>query len=685
MESVEFIKKGGRRFAALLFFLGVLQVSGYYLAGSLVRDDGCFAMPQPDTALYCQAACRLAEGHPFSFSEGERPTTGTTSHLYPVILAVPYCLGARGPTLLRAGFFLNAAFYLVFLFAWGSIIWTKCSNEFTRNVAAISLALFGQSAFSAFSQTDIGFWMAASAMLAMGFAQRRFGLYAVFLLLGPWIRPEGMYCVFGFVLATGLALVPSLGFLGNVRKRDWVLCASALMSVAGVFVFNYHLTGDPSFSSLAHKGHFTTKPLGMAVYATACDFVVLLKSLLLGIPATPPRDLYFIPVLGAVCLWVGILFRNWKISCDRLEFAWWLAAGGGLLSVSLSGMQDMNMDRYLAWSLPVIPVFTAVGAVRIKTWISEFQGFANLPIALILFFSAGMSVVSMCVLNQTSTLSDMKRDFARRVGSVIPHDASLGSWGSVGGVYELGNRRMAHLCGIYSRDFMSRHIESGAIEKLKNERILRFDYFLNLDPSDFIGFGEGEPFADSEQVLVGPGGCELRKMNWSSFEAGSRVPDAPIPGLVLKARVDVAYEKDEEVSDYRVVPTYNIPVFTPFMLTAENRGVRMTDCGRVIVGYDEMSVSLDPGRDVYVVMRVYPHRRVMLRSFGGGSSDYAFANPLKLNLSVDEQLVGSAEVAYSASGFSDVSFCIPGSSIRNPISRIAFLGDHITCGYWFYQ
>ena len=33
----------------------------------------------------------------------------------------------------------------------------------------------------------------------------------------------------------------------------------------------------------------------------------------------------------------------------------------------------------------------------------------------------------------------------------------------------------------------------------------------------------------------------------------------------------------------------------------------------------------------------------------------------------------------------DVSFTIPGPAIKNPISRIGFLGDHITFGYWFYQ
>ena len=65
--------------------------------------------------------------------------------------------------------------------------------------------------------------------------------------------------------------------------------------------------------------------------------------------------------------------------------------------------------------------------------------------------------------------------------------------------------------------------------------------------------------------------------------------------------------------------------------------------------------------------------------------DCAFANPLKLNVSVDGDVATTVEVSYAANGFSDVSFKIPGMAIKNPVSRIGFLGDHIVGGYWFYQ
>ena len=94
---------------------GVIQIACYYLAGMFASPDGAMPIPQPDTLLYCQAARRIVEGAPFSFSVGTAPSTGTTSVLYPFVLAIPYALGFTGDSLISAGFWLNAVFFLSIL------------------------------------------------------------------------------------------------------------------------------------------------------------------------------------------------------------------------------------------------------------------------------------------------------------------------------------------------------------------------------------------------------------------------------------------------------------------------------------------------------------------------------------------------------------------------------------------
>lgn len=680
--------KGGRHLVALLFCVGLFQVAGYYLSGALVRSDGGMSIPQPDTMLYCQAARRIVEGHPFSFSPGTLPSTGTTSHAYPFVLALPYALGCTGDALFRASFALNALFYLVFIMGWGTVIDRKCVGRSSRVTAGLTVALFGQAAFSAFSQTDIGFWMAVSAILAAGYALRCPWLYGSMLILGPWVRPEGMFCVLAFVVAMGVARSRCIRIgEAQVRGYDCVIAMIAVVSSAGVFVLNYYLTGQAGFSSLAHKGHFASKTFAQAVYATVVDGMSLVKPFFFGLSDCAPRSLCVLPVLGAVFLWTAVFGRAWRRDGDWLELAWLLAVGVGFLSVAQSGMQDMNVDRYLAWSLPTILVFVAAGAGMISRIIESrlHGGWGALPCVLTVAFGAVMSVVHVFMLHMTSCESDVKRDFASRCHKIIPSGASVGSWNG-GGIYEMPGRRLAQLSGVYSPEFRTRYVSTGVFEILKNEPATRFDYLLATESVDQHGLGFGGAFSDAVQVFVGPKSCQLLKMNWSSFSAAAVTPLPPEPGMLQVGRVDVGYDPDETAAGYCVVPSYDIPPFDPVVFCCSNKGVRMVDVGRVVVGGDRMAVNLTPGKDLHVVMRTCPQQKVMQKSVdGGGWVDYAFANPLQMAVFVDGEPAGTASLKYSDDGFTDVSFRIPAASIRSARPELSFFGDHIACCYWFFQ
>ena len=54
-------------------------------------------------------------------------------------------------------------------------------------------------------------------------------------------------------------------------------------------------------------------------------------------------------------------------------------------------------------------------------------------------------------------------------------------------------------------------------------------------------------------------------------------------------------------------------------------------------------------------------------------------------MSVDGHVLATASYDVPEKGFADVTIRIPGSAIVNSVSRIAFLGDHIACCYWFFQ
>ena len=158
-----------RNLIALSICMALVQIALYYLVASTIRSDGSLAIVQPDTLLYCQAARRIAEGFPFSFSAGTGVSTGTTSVLYPFFLAVPYLIGFKGHSLIAAGFLLNSAFYIVFVVGWVLVACHAFAERpISRFVSSLLVSLFGPFAFCALAQSDIGLWMAVSAWLAFG-------------------------------------------------------------------------------------------------------------------------------------------------------------------------------------------------------------------------------------------------------------------------------------------------------------------------------------------------------------------------------------------------------------------------------------------------------------------------------------------------------------------------------------
>ena len=653
--------------------VGLIQAACYYLAGATVRCDGTMAIAQPDTLLYCQAARRIAEGFPFSYSAGTAVSTGTTSVLYPFVLAVPYVLGAKGDALIAAGFVLNAAFYLVFLLGWVALACRVFGERPLARAASAALVVsFGPFAYCALAQSDIGLWMAVSAWLAYGLCANRRSLYVPLLLLAPWVRPEGMVVVAAYCACCAVS---------SIRRRavcsGLAISAAAALSVAGVFALNYALTGSCQFSSVSHKGHFFTYSFASAVYVSAIDAMRIAKAYLLGLPQNAPRDFFMLPLVGAAFMWIGVFSRRWRNLSWR-EVAWYLAVAGSFATVATSGWQNTNLDRYLVWTMPVMLLYMALGADAV----AARCGARILPAAVLVGFSAAMSPVFVWLFRHSSAGADVPRAFAVRCDAVMPPECSMGMWGDVGVAYELSPRRIAHLSGIYSPEFIASS-SPAKVEILKNEPDTRFDYWLCRDRDRDALFGGKPDVVAGETVLTSPPGLELRKADWSAYDASRMAPAAG--GLSRRARVDVAYDADEKASGYEVLMA-DYPRFAPFLAVDALNGTNVVEGGRFLLGGDAMTVTLVPGRDVRVVMRTSLKCTVAAeRVFGAPRSDIALKSPMTLRVLVDGADAGEVSFAVSGAGMCDAAFVIPGRFITQPSARITFLGEHVAFAYWFFQ
>ena len=635
---------------------------------------------QPDTLLYCQAARRIAEGFPFSFSAGTAASTGTTSVLYPFVLAVPYLFGFTGGSLLTAGFGLNAIFYLLFIVGWGMVACRVFDERPLSRVLSVALLTsFGPFAYCALAQSDIGLWMAVSAWLAYGLCTDRKGLYAPLLLLAPWVRPEGMIVVLSYCLFSAFVIWR--------RRRlgvESVIATASIVAVIGVFALNYALTGDFQFSSVKHKGHFTNLVFLHALYLSAEDLMRILKSYLLGIPQSAPRDFFYLPFIGAALMCVGVFSRPWRRVSWR-ELMWYLAMSGGILTVATSGWQNTNLDRYLIWIMPVFLFYMAYGAETIA--IRFGNGFGRfLPSVALAVFTGGMAVVFICIFGMSSSGSDTVRAFVARCDAEMPAGCSVGVWGNSGVAYGMSSRRVAHLSGIYSPEFLVSKSMAGKFEILKNEPEHRFDYWMAKASDKKSIYCDKPEVVAGDAVFSGHLNFELRKADWSAYDAAKLTPSYLVSNCTLVAHIDVAYEKDEKRHCYEVLTRDDYPLFAPFHIVGKLNGANIVEGGRFLFGGDAMTVALKPGQDVHVVMRTALKCTAAVdREIGIPRTDFILKSPMTLKVLVEGEDVGDISFPVAEGDVTDATFVIPGRFIRQPQVRLSFLGEHVAFAYWFFQ
>ena len=663
---------------------GLIQIAAYYFAGSFASPGKHLAIPQPDTLLYCQSARQVAEGLPFVYTPGDKPSTGSTTHLYPFVLGALYKAGATGDALVTAGFALNAVFYLIFLANWGIIVRCLVTSPRVRLAACALLVLSGHPAYGALSQSDVGFFMAVSSGIFMTLLTGRTGWFAALLIVSPWCRPEG--AVLAVFFAAAMA-VRRCTLRQRVTRVEWLTAFAAVFSAAGVFAFNFWLTGHAQFQSVLYKGYFKQYDFFTALQFALGDAVRMGKEIFLGIPGTLPREIFFLPVLGALFAWVGVMVRPWRREGVWKEVWWLLSCAAGVGVVASSGWQNTNIDRYLAWLLPVWLVYMAGGAVWVgrKFPRAACRGFPFLAAAV---FQALGAVWLVSTYYANCLIFQQSYDFAKEAHTLLPEGARVGG-GSCSLAYAMPGRRFVHLSGLYSPDMMTPDLVVN-LERLKRQPSLRFDYW-ELTSAQTVFAGAKIDSLCGPAVTLGADEAQIRHASWDVLDRSL----SPMAGGLAELtngwrrveRCDVGYPEDEKRCAYETGSRFYGTEYEPFALAETNR---LFDVGRAVVGWESMSLRLTPHRPLRVVLRTAAKVETNVRTGNRiNRQTFTFVSPLKLRIHVDGVEAGVFGLPLlepaATPAFSEVSFTLPAERIlRSPV-RLTVYGDHASFGYWFYQ
>lgn len=220
--------------------------------GAVLAKTGHAAVPLDDAYIHFQYARRLAEGHFFSFTEGEGYTSGATSLLWPAALAPFWALGLREESLAWAAWGLSFA-ALAALAVETQRLATKLVGAGPALGASAMVLTFGGHVWCAASGMEVvplALVLARTGRLAADWAEaapeartsRRLGEMLALGALAPLVRPEG-------AIASAIAAAAALFFARGAPRSKARLAgrASAAIALAGPLV--------PPLLNLALTGH----------------------------------------------------------------------------------------------------------------------------------------------------------------------------------------------------------------------------------------------------------------------------------------------------------------------------------------------------------------------------------------------------------------------------------------------
>ena len=700
MKSNFFIQQAYRplimAFCLALVFIGII----YFLLQAASGFEG-MSYVEVDQTLYMQYARNMATGHPYVFTLGDAPSTGSTSHLYPWILAGLYKLGAHGNAFFAAVFWLNAFFYLGIIFS----IWL-IAKKMAPKLAPFSVFLTvisGQTLTTFFGGTDMGLFSFLTLGLFAALLYEKKKTAILLATLCGVTRPEG------FVFAIAALLIGGFLFVFNQKKGKDTRCVvpnhasiflltgiAALLAFIFVLIINYQLTGYFQFMSVMNKGHFMHYSFFEAIRHTLYDFIDLIMSLFFGLHGKG-RQFLGIPILSGLLGISGVLLliRNKKV----VLLEWWflLVTGAVFLTISMSGWQGISNDRYLGWFFPVWSIYILIGA---KKWSQFFT--SRFVFNGIIFLLFGFQLISTCIafdyIYSSGVETNQFRLFAKKLDKKLPKNSIIGTGKQSGMQYFLPHHRLWNLSGILSPDLFVPHVYTtieSLFEYLKHNPERRFTYWLlkKNEVSYFknmIKIEKSGIMKSPDLEFVTGDSFLLYSASWRSFSGGS-IPLIPPENLTLVDQMDVGYNQDEIAHSYKKtirfggVPNDQMPFVSTFSLLGKNKNY--FEAGYLILGSESFKIrNAHVNTPLTAILRT--SRSIKTVSFSRSNYlriNYNLKNKIKLLISVDGDEPTPVDLELNEKGFSEVKIPIAGNRIHSAQPRITIYGDHISFAYWFYQ
>lgn len=693
---------GGRRFA--LFALLTVAVSGIFGAAMMGISRGHAVFPLDDSYIHLQYARRLAQGHLFEYSDGGGFSTGSTSILYPLLLAPFFVIGFKGAAIIPIAFIFGVFCFcltacLVYLI--GRIL----AHERVGILAALLFLLNGHLAWSHLSGMETGLF---GLLLAAGmyfiirwWGERRggqIGLAIFFLTLATLTRPEGFIIL---IVALAYIMPRAWGIHGN-RSLKLILSLAPFV----IYMLIVRLaTGGFSTAGVEAKSVW-----GAPYYSAwerlarlADNFAYIFSGYYGNLSNNYFPDWAFFPMFPTGALYPFILFPPGLF----LLSIFGVAVGGarergngqfgpvilmalcllaGLAAVTSSEVVPVHFFRYL---VPFQSFFLILASLGLYEATKFFEAHSARVFRIAGWIFAILLLPSLIYWayiygENCNDIFEQHRRMSWWIKDNTPDDAVIGVT-DTGVIGYFSERRIYDFVGLTTPN-QARHWRHGfgsAYERLEH---LADDQL----PDYIVTF----PFVWAENNLLGQplhnaplqknmttmsNDFVIYRQDWSFIRRGE-LPQNPPVGMILSDQLDVADLAQEAAHHYigreaaeRPVG-WEFPNPRNFVFIAESGGQRIADGGRNLAESQTFTAHLAPGVPARLIARAEAERSSIAEVFING------------------ERAGSLAAEEGKKGeWQELFLDIPAALIReeqcririayNPSSRAPFHVYH----YWIYQ
>lgn len=632
------------------------------------------APPQHDTLLFCQYARAIAQGHAYRYYPDDSPTTGSTSHLYPALLAIFYKLGLTDLRLLYATLLLSILCYLFTVWFAGAL-----ACLFAPHMAWLGCALLvvsGPLVIGLLGQTDASLFTALATVTWAAFLYHKpIPAFLAITALG-WTRPES-------ILFSLSCVVAGLASFRRDRVVSRLLISAGLwgcLQFGGNLLWNYWLTGHPVWHSLVGKGYLTSQPWKRAIALSLRDLFEIARGVLFNLPGPThhERAFYALPVIGGLSAIVGVgyLLTRDNPRIRALAVAMALYAALKVATVAISGWQGFFHDRHLcSFFVPWI-LFVSAGIYAIYEKRLRSPRYTRTPALALLCAAYPVITLPAFLLDLASSgqMTHQQMTFAKEAAaSCLNRGQKIGVVNHPGLAYILPQFKLVDLGGYVSARFANLPDYLMSFEILKHEPEQRFDAWLisALDQRQTaVNTFLGPLLAGEAETLPASARLRLYKSQWHTWPDSYEPADrelASAEGWSCVDTLDVGYDRHE------LNHAYQAPNSSLIMLTRLAGDALETDVGRLVSGTESF------------VLRVQPHQRGRLILRTAALTKSTDGTALDCQIEVNGCTLTPPSVLLSDREFCEVMIELPAECVSSTAAVVTTVGTYASFGWWLFQ